>query len=111
RQRFAIGRRHPVVRLDPLVGIDARLELRRPRGILDAGGFAVGCVERLRVHGRPPKIFVEFDIYQKITTIKYYCNMFMSRQTGAPAPDPASAAARFRCWRARQAIVPTRKAA
>src|SRR5205814_1650796 len=105
------GRRHPVVRLDALVGVDARLELGRARGILDAGGFAVGRVERLRVHGRPPKYSLDFDIYQKVTTIKYYCNMFMPRQTAAPARGPASAAARFRCWRAGQAIVPTRKAA
>jgi len=35
RQRLAIGRRHPVVRLDPLVGIDARLELGGACGVLD----------------------------------------------------------------------------
>src|SRR5258708_39244479 len=51
------------------------------------------------------------NIYQKLSTYKYYCNIFMPRQTAGPAPDPASATALFRCWRGRQAIVPTGQAA
>ena len=35
RQRLAVGRRHPVVGLDALVGIDARLKLRGPFGVLN----------------------------------------------------------------------------
>ncbi|MGY4426876.1 hypothetical protein ACVWY2_009325 [Bradyrhizobium sp. JR6.1] len=41
-QRLAIGRGHPVVRLDPLVGIDAGLELTGTGDILDAAIVAVG---------------------------------------------------------------------
>ena len=54
RQRLAIGRGHPVVRLDALLGIDARLKLRGARGVLDVAVFGIRRVERLRVHGRPP---------------------------------------------------------
>src|SRR5207249_11165558 len=58
-----------------------------------------------------PKYSLGFDIYQKLSTVKYYCNMIKPRQTAVPVPDPASATARFRCWRGRQAIVPTLEAA
>ena len=34
RQRLAVGGGHPVIRLDALLGVDARLELRRPRDVL-----------------------------------------------------------------------------
>jgi hypothetical protein len=54
-QRLAIGRRHPVIRLDALVGIDARLKLRRSFRVLDVAIFGISSVERLRVHGRPPE--------------------------------------------------------
>ena len=54
RQRLAVGSRHPVVRLDALVGVDARLKLRGPCGVLNVAVFAVGRIERLRVHGGPP---------------------------------------------------------
>ena len=54
RQRLAIGCRHPVVRLDALLGIDARLKLRGPRGVLNVAVFALGRIERLRIHGGPP---------------------------------------------------------
>src|SRR5262245_10834634 len=56
RQRLAVGGRHPVVRLDPLLGIDARLKLRSPFGVLNMAVFAVGRIERLRIHGGPPGI-------------------------------------------------------
>src|SRR5207253_1045169 len=54
RQRLAVGRRHPVVRLDALLGIDARLKLRGSRGVLNVAVFAIRRIERLRVHGGPP---------------------------------------------------------
>jgi hypothetical protein len=54
RQRLAIGCRHPVVRLDAFFGIDARLELRSPPGVLNVAVFALGRIERLRIHGGPP---------------------------------------------------------
>ena len=41
-QRLAVGRGHPVVRLDALVGIDAGLELSGTGNILDAAIVAVG---------------------------------------------------------------------
>ena len=53
-QRLAVGRRHPVIGLDALFGVDTRLKLRGKRGILNAAVFAVRRVERLGVHGRPP---------------------------------------------------------
>ena len=55
RQRLAIGRGHPVVRLDAVVGVDARLKLRRATGVLESAVFGIGRVERLRVHGRSPR--------------------------------------------------------
>ena len=40
-QRLAVGRGHPVVRLDAIVGVDARLELRGAAGVLDGAVFGV----------------------------------------------------------------------
>ena len=62
RQRLAIGRGHPVIRLDALFGIDARLKLRGARGVLDMAVIGVGRVERLRVHGRSPVMVLESNI-------------------------------------------------
>ena len=47
-QRAAIGLRHPVVRLDALLGIDARLEAVRGFAGVDGAGWGVEC---LTVHG------------------------------------------------------------
>ncbi len=50
-QRLAIGGRHPVVRLDALVGIDARLKLRGAGIVLDVPVIGIGRIERLSIHG------------------------------------------------------------
>src|SRR5579872_788456 len=52
--QLAVGRRHPVVRFDPLLGIDPRLELGGTRGVLKGAILAFRNIERLRVHSRLP---------------------------------------------------------
>src|ERR1700704_5976372 len=54
---------------------------------------------------------VGFNIYQQYGYSRYFCNIFTSRQTGAPALGQASATVRFRWSLGGQAIVRTDKAA
>src|SRR6185437_6746940 len=110
RQRLAIGRRHPVIRLNALVCVDARLK-RLPAGsVFDAGGISVGRIERLCVHADLladlPELFPA--IYNKNIDLQDISVTYRSnRQSVGQAHLLPSAAARFRWFRGRQAIVPT----
>ncbi|MEY9108564.1 hypothetical protein ABH999_004760 [Bradyrhizobium yuanmingense] len=63
-ERLAIGRRHPIVRLDALLGIDAGLELRSFACVLEIAISGLGRVQRLGVHAHPPVYWER--IYNKI---------------------------------------------
>ncbi|MFK4569166.1 hypothetical protein ABIF94_000602 [Bradyrhizobium ottawaense] len=55
-ERLAIGRRHPVVRLDALLGIDAGLELRSLGCVLKTAVVGLGRIQRLGIHAHPPDL-------------------------------------------------------
>src|SRR4051794_8049915 len=76
RQRLAIGRWHPVVRLDALFGVNTHLKARRQRGVLDIIGFGFRGIERLRVHGRLPEAPSTYNTISETQEIyvTYHCS-------------------------------------